>query len=383
MYEKYREKIITDRRYLHEHPELSFEEFETAQYIRDILTTLKHCEVVELTKTSTVGIFNKGKGKKLGLRADIDALPIQEAHNIEFKSTIDGKMHACGHDGHTSILLGVARYINDHIEEFDNEVNCIFQHAEEKIPGGAREMVATGFFDDFDFIYGQHLMSTEKTGVIDIKSGPVTANSDKYTIKIQGKGGHASQPEHSIDPIVVGAAFLLSLQTIVSRQVSPFDPVVLSNTVFQAGVTGAENIIPDSATLGGSVRTTTIENRKYVKSKIEKQLKHVCEMYNASYELDYTVGYAAVQNNAEKVEYVKSVVNRIYPNNIVTRKPLMGGEDFSAFSETVPSVYAIIGSGGDTPGQYDYPHHHPKFALDEDSFEYGFNIMVEVMKSYE
>src|SRR5699024_6306094 len=178
MYQFYKDKVIEDRRYLHAHPELSFEEYETAKYIRDILNSLENCEDVELTETSTVGIFNKGKGRKLGLRADIDALPVQEERDFEFKSTIDGKMHACGHDGHTAILLGVARYINDHIDEFDNEINCIFQHAEEKIPGGAKEMVATGFFNDFDFIYGQHLMSTEQTGVIDIKAGPVTANSD-------------------------------------------------------------------------------------------------------------------------------------------------------------------------------------------------------------
>ena len=382
MYQFYKDKVIEDRRYLHAHPELSFEEYETAKYIRDILNSLENCEVVELTETSTVGIFNKGKGKKLGLRADIDALPVQEERDFEFKSTIDGKMHACGHDGHTAILLGVARYINDHIDEFDNEINCIFQHAEEKIPGGAKEMVATGFFNDFDFIYGQHLMSTEQTGVIDIKAGPVTANSDKYHIKIQGKGGHASQPEQSIDPIIIGSQFLSSLQTIVSRQVSPFDPVVVSNTVFQAGVPGAENIIPDSAILGGSVRTTSLENRARVKEQIDQQLKSVCEMFDASYELNYTDGYAAVINDEEKADYVKSVLREVYPENVVTRQPLMGGEDFSAFSEIVPSVYVIIGSGGKTPGEYDYPHHHPKFALDEDSFEYGFNSMIHVMKSY-
>lgn len=382
MYQSYKDKIIEDRRYLHAHPELSFEEYETTKYIRNILKNLENCEVVELTETSTVAVFNKGKGKKLGLRADIDALPIQEERDFEFKSTVDNKMHACGHDGHTSILLGVARYINDHIDEFDHEINCIFQHAEELIPGGAREMVATGFFDNFDFIYGQHLMSSLETGFIDIKAGPVTANSDKYNIKIQGKGGHASQPENSIDSVIVGAEFLSSLQTVVSRQISPFDPVVLSNTVFQAGVPGAENVIPDSAILGGSVRTTTEENREYVKAQIKKQLSHTCEMFDASYELDYTDGYAAVQNDEEKTAFVKSVVEQIYPENIITEKPLMGGEDFSAFSQTAPSVYVVIGSGGKTPGEYDYPHHHPKFALDEASFEYGFNIMIEIMKAY-
>lgn len=382
MYQDYKARVIEYRRYLHAHPEPSFQEYETSKYIRNILSQMDHCEVIEITETSTVGVFNKGKGKKIGLRADIDALPIQEERTeFDFISKNDGRMHACGHDGHTSILLGVAHYINDHLDEFDNEVHCIFQHAEELIPGGAREMVATGYFNDFDFIYGHHLWALLPLGQIDIKEGPASANSDMYRIKIQGRGGHSSQPETAIDPVIIGAEYVTSLQNIVSRQVYPLDAVVVSNTVFHAGNVGSENVIPDSVLLGGTVRTTKYENRELVKKQIEMKLKHLCEMYGATYEFNYNDGYDAVVNDNEKTAYVKSVVESLYPGQIVTEDPMMGGEDFSAFSNIVPSCYVFIGSGQEE-GEFNRPHHHPRFALHEDSFEIGFNIMVNVMKSY-
>ena len=381
-YEQYKDTIIAYRRHLHEHPEVSFKEYETAEFIRSKLREMKNCEIVELTETSTVAVFNEGQGKKIGLRADIDALPVTEQRDeFEFISQNEGVMHACGHDGHTAVLLGAAHYFNDYIETIPNEVHCIFQHAEELIPGGAREMVATGYFDDFDFIYGHHLWTQLELGLIDIKEGPASANSDIYHITIKGRGGHSSMPEKAIDSLVLGAQFVNALQTIVSRQVYPFDPVVVSNTIFQAGTFGAENVIADKVELGGSVRTTTEENRKLVMDQMERLLKTTCDSVGAAYELDYLVGYDSVYNDPEQTRWVKQLAETYFPGKVVTRDPMMGGEDFSAFSNIVPSAYAFIGAG-QAEGEYDRPHHHPRFALNEEAFEMAFDMFTEVAKHY-
>ncbi|UXV35160.1 amidohydrolase [Staphylococcus sp. IVB6181] len=380
-YEQYKDRIIAYRRHLHAHPEVSFQEYETAAFIREQLYNMD-CKVVELTETSTVAVFNEGKGKKIGLRADIDALPMQEQRtDLEFMSQNKGVMHACGHDGHTAVLLGAAHYFDEHRASIPNEVHCIFQHAEELIPGGAREMVATGYFDDFDFIYGHHLWTPLELGFIDIKEGPASANSDIYHITIKGHGGHASQPNLALDPLVLGAQFVNNLQTIVSRDVYPFDPVVVSNTIFQAGNIGAENVIADKITLGGSVRTTKEENRQLVKRQMERLLATTCESVGATYKLDYLVGYDGVYNDPEKTRFVKQLAETYFPGKVVTKDPMMGGEDFSAFSNIVPSTYVFIGAGTKA-GEYDRPHHHPRFALNEDAFEMAFDMFVEVAKHY-
>lgn len=380
-YEQYKDRIIAYRRHLHAHPEVSFQEYETAAFIREQLYNMD-CKVVELTETSTVAVFNEGKGKKIGLRADIDALPMQEQRtDLEFMSQNKGVMHACGHDGHTAVLLGAAHYFDEHRSSIPHEVHCIFQHAEELIPGGAREMVATGYFDDFDFIYGHHLWTPLELGFIDIKEGPASANSDIYHITIKGHGGHASQPNLALDPLVLGAQFVNNLQTIVSRDVYPFDPVVVSNTIFQAGNIGAENVIADKITLGGSVRTTKEENRQLVKRQMERLLATTCESVGATYKLDYLVGYDGVYNEPEKTRFVKQLAETYFPGKVVTKDPMMGGEDFSAFSNIVPSTYVFIGAGTKA-GEYDRPHHHPRFALNEDAFEMAFDMFVEVAKHY-
>ena len=220
--EKYLNQLIAWRRHLHQHPELSFQEVETSRYIAAEMGKLKNVAAIErLTPTSVVVVFKTGRpGTKLGLRADIDALPIQEERDeLPFKSQNDGVMHACGHDGHTAVLMAACQYIDDHIDEFSGEIHAIFQHAEEQPPGGAAEMVATGYFDDFDYIYGHHLFSTSETGILDIKDGAASANTDIYRITIHGKGGHAAMPEQSIDPVVIGAQFVTLLQSIVARRI--------------------------------------------------------------------------------------------------------------------------------------------------------------------
>ena len=377
--QKYLEQLVVWRRYLHQHPELSFEEVETSRYIVEEMGKLANVSRIErLTPTSVVVVFDTRKpGAKLGLRADIDALPIQEERDdLPFKSQVPGKMHACGHDGHTAVLMATCLYINDHLDEFSGEIHAIFQHAEEKLPGGAQEMVATGYFDDFDFIYGHHLFSTSETGIVDIKDGPASANTDVYTLTIYGKGGHAAIPEQTVDPILIGAQFVTLLQGIVARKVSPHDSVVISNTMFHAGT--AQNIIPDSVSLTGSVRTTSVENRELARRNIEALLKGLCDANGATYHFDYEVGYNAIWNDPAKTAIVREIAQARYGDKVVSLPAMMGGEDFSAFAERATGTYAYIGSAN---ADFCYPHHHPKFGLDENCFPIGLQMMIDVAKN--
>jgi amidohydrolase len=225
------------RRYLHKHPELSFHEEKTSQFVYDQLVSFGGLRVTRPTKTSVVATLIGSKlGKVLGLRADMDALPTQEENNVDYASENPGVMHACGHDGHTSMLLGAAKILSTMKDEINGEVRFIFQHAEELPPGGAQEIVETGVPDDLDYIVGIHLMSTIPTGKIGIIYGPVTANSDTFDLKIIGKGGHSSQPENSIDPVLMAAQFITNLQQIVSRNLDPADKLVISTTTLKAGM---------------------------------------------------------------------------------------------------------------------------------------------------
>ncbi|MFC3418977.1 M20 family metallopeptidase [Salinicoccus hispanicus] len=369
------EEVVSWRRTMHRHPEISFEEHWTSSYIEGELEKIGKIEISRPTETSVLGIIKGANpGRKVGLRADIDALQIQEERDdIDFISENENAMHACGHDGHAAILLGAAKVLVGNIDSLHGEVYLIFQHAEEVPPGGAAEMVATGLFDDLDFIYGQHLFTPIPTGRIGIKAGPITSNSDSFDLRIQGSGGHASQPENAIDPIIIGGQILNQFQTIVSRITSPLDSVVISTTKFHAG--SAKNIIPDTAMLEGSVRTLSDETRAVVSERMEKAVESICAMYGATYDFSFNIGYSAVVNDAAMTEKVKEIAEGEFGDKVFEFPLAMGGEDFSAFSRIIPATYAWIGAGNKDKNM-EYPHHHPKFGIDEDGFIDGVKMMV-------
>lgn len=379
----YQTKLLEYRRYLHAHPELSFQEVETQKYIIEQMSKLKHAEIIKPVGTSVLVKFVTGKaGPKIGLRADIDALPIlEERHELEFKSKHDGVMHACGHDIHTSMLMTACHYFDEHFDNLTGEVWAIFQHAEELLPGGAQEMVATGLFNELDFIYGQHIWSNLPIGTIDVKDGPASSNTDAYIIKIQGKGGHASQPENSIDPVIIGAMIVQKLQTIVSRMISPQEAGVISNTYFNSGRKEAINVIPDVCYLGGSVRSSSEAMRHLFKDTISKMVNSTCAEYGATCEIDYTLGYGVSYNNPEKTAFVRAIVNEVEGVNVIADKCMLGGEDFSAFASIVPSTFVFVG-GGNPKLDFDYPHHHPKFGIDEDGMMHGLQLLINVVEQY-
>jgi amidohydrolase len=368
--------VIRWRRHLHKHPELSFQEEKTARFVAERLHSFGNLEVTRPTRTSVMArLIGSQPGKVVGLRADMDALAIQEENDFEYASQVPGVMHACGHDGHTAMLLGAANILSQLKHRIKGEVRFIFQHAEEVHPGGAREMVQAGAAVGVDMMLAIHLLSTIPAGKIALGSGPVTANSDRFDILIQGKGGHASTPDTAIDPVAIGAQVLTSLQHIVSRNTDPLERLVVSVTNFHGG-TGAYNVIPDTARLSGTVRSFSQEVREAAVKRMEQIVKGITQAHGASYRFDYRYGYGSVVNDKTVTERIGQVVaDEFGEQAIIPFKPMMGGEDFSAFSDAVPSCYIAVGAGNEEKGIV-HPHHHPRFTIDEDALQDGVRLFV-------
>ncbi|MEZ4458084.1 MAG: amidohydrolase, partial [Gemmatimonadales bacterium] len=315
-------------------------------------------------------------GPVLAFRADMDALPIQEENEHDFVSTAPGVMHACGHDGHTAVLLGVARILTERRDELAGELRFIFQHAEEVLPGGAQAMVDAGVMDGVDLVVGQHVWATLEHGQIGVKEGPMMASPDTFFITIRGKGGHAAKPEQTIDPIPVAAQVVMALQTIVSRTVDPIEPAVVSVTQFHAGTT--HNVIPEEAKLVGTVRTFDKALRARIPEDMERIIKGITEAHRADYEFAWQEGYRPVINDAAVTGRVAAVARRLFGDErVVTMPPNMGGEDFSAFLEKAPGTFFYTGAGNAERGLKG-PHHHPKFDIDESSLDLSLRLFVAV-----
>ncbi|MBP2097730.1 M20 metallopeptidase family protein [Enterococcus rivorum] len=370
--------MIVWRRHLHEHPELSFHEVETAKYIRGILDTFPNLEISSLTENSVIATLKGSKpGKTVALRADIDALPIIEESDVTFPSKNHGVMHACGHDTHTAMLLGAIKVLAEMQDKIAGTVKFIFQPAEEEPPGGAKLLVEAGVMDDVDEVFGLHIAPNVPVGVIGIRKGALTAASDVVTLNIHGKGSHGSTPDLSIDPILVGVEIISNLNNIVSRNISPFDNVVISIGEFNSGKTS--NVIPNDARIQATVRTNDPEVRKYVKKRIEEIIKGVCEMYGATYELDYLLGYSPVINDSAATDLVIQAANKVVGVNHVVEPPIMmGSEDFSAYTDVKPGSFFILGGGTAAEG-CGYMNHHPKFKINEDCLVYGAAMHTQIV----
>ncbi|PEJ56350.1 N-acyl-L-amino acid amidohydrolase [Bacillus sp. AFS002410] len=370
------DEVIEWRRYLHENPELSFQEENTALFVYDKLKSFGKLEISRPTKTSIVArLIGDYPGKVLAIRADMDALPIQEENIMKFSSKNDGIMHACGHDGHTAMLLGAAKLLCNFKNQIKGEIRFIFQHAEELPPGGAIEMVNAGVLNGVDQIIGAHLMSNLETGKIGLKYGPMMAGADMFKITIFGEGGHASQPNQTIDPILIGTQVVTNIQHIVSRKIDPIDTAVISVTQFNGGT--AVNVIPNFVTIGGSVRSFKPEVRKRIPALIEQVVNGVTNAHGAKYEIEYHFGYSPVINDHETTSLIEKTVCELFgEENRELIKPIMGSEDFSAFLNEVPGTYFFVGARNEEEGIV-YPHHHPKFNIDERALKDGVKIFVQ------
>lgn len=358
-------KLIDLRRDLHAHPELSFEEHRTAQVIADRLDQLG-CEVRRgVGGTGVVGLLRGGRaGKTVGLRADIDALPIVEANDVGYRSVSEGVMHACGHDGHVAGLLGAAEALAAVRESLHGDVLLIFQPAEERA-GGARPMIAAGALANPrpDAIFGVHIWNNLPAGVIGVKPGPIFAAVDELEIIITAPGGHGAMPHQTVDPIVVSAQVISALQTLVSRETSPFDSAVVSICSIHGG--SAFNIIPSEVGLLGTVRTFDEAIQTRMKRRIEEIVSGITSAAGAGYRLRNDAQCPPVVNNAELAELIRQVsVDEFGAEHVTLPLPTTGGDDMAEFLREVPGVYLFVGGANESRG-LNHPHHNARFDFDE------------------
>ncbi|MDT8860048.1 M20 family metallopeptidase [Alkalihalobacillus sp. MEB130] len=357
-------EMVELRRTLHAEPELSFEEVKTPTMIADYLEQLGVMVKRNVGGRGVVGYIQGGKpGKTVALRADFDALPIQEETGLPFSSNHPGIMHACGHDGHTATLLVLAKVLMEYRDQLEGTVVLIHQFAEELAPGGAIEMIKDGCLDGIDAIYGTHLWSTMPLGQVGYRQGPIMAAADRFEIEVAGRGGHGASPHETVDSIAVAASIVTQLQHIVSRNVDPLKSAVVSVGSFHAG--GAFNVIADKATIVGTVRTFDPVVQEFIIERMEQVVKGMCEAMGASYSFNYKKGYPAVINDSKETNYFVQAAREVEDEiELFEMEPVMGGEDFAYYLQQVPGTFFFTGAGNEEEGIV-YPHHHPKFDFDE------------------
>ncbi|WP_208560613.1 M20 metallopeptidase family protein [Marinilactibacillus kalidii] len=378
------DETVSWRRYLHEHPEPSFEEKETAHYILEKLTSFG-IEDIQTDIGNGYGLVAKitgaHPGPTIALRADFDALRIHEEAAVSFKSKNDGFMHACGHDGHTASLLSVAKVIVKHKDELHGNVVLIHQNAEEVLPGGAKSMVEAGVLEDVDYVFGIHLDSLQEVGKVFYNYSFGSANSDMFKLTIQGKGGHGAAPHDTHDALTIGTQIVTSLQQVVSRITDPVKPAVLTIAGFEAGGE-AYNIIADTATIKGSVRTMQHDVQDLIEQKLHSVSTHIAEAFEATLDLNYDRGYPSIQNDPVEVEKLKQRFTQTFGEDQVEEiGGSMGGEDFAYFLKEKPGAFFRVGAKvpeDDAP----YPHHHPKFKIHEDSLLRSGEVFLSIIEEY-
>ena len=373
---KIKNTIIETRRDLHKHPELSFKEFRTSKIVSEKLEKFGFEVQTNIGKTGVIGILKgKHKGKTIAMRADMDALPIQETSDVPYKSINNGIMHACGHDAHVAILLGAAEILSKKINQINGNIKFIFQPAEEGF-GGAQYMIDDGAIDDVDEIYGLHVWNYQKAGTVGIKSGPVMAAADKFTVSIKGIGGHGAAPQGTVDATIVASYLIQSLQTIVSRNVNPLESTVI--TIGQINGGNNFNIIADKIILRGTARAYTQKNRNLIKTRMHEMCKGVGQTFGAKIQLNYKDGYPPVINDNNITNNVKKAVNKIIPEGVVSPYLSMGGEDFSYFANKVPGCFFFLGSLPEGKEMMSTPQHCSHYDIDEDVMLIGSSIFIEL-----
>jgi amidohydrolase len=379
--ETLRSDIVGLRRHFHQHPELGLEEFETAKKVEEILRDLG-LETRRLVKGAGVYGYLRGAkaGKTFALRADMDALPLQEEADVPYRSRTPGVMHGCGHDAHTAMLLGAAMILSEEAKHLAGNVVFLFQPAEET-GQGAKEMVSEGGLEGVDGIFGLHLSSTLPSGTVGYRPGPLMASGDFFDVRITGKGGHAGLPHLAIDPITMAATAIGAVQTIVSREISPLESGVISICKVQAGG-GAYNIIPDSASFGGSIRSLTSELRNYLPKRMKEVIEGIVSGMRGCYEFDLLPRFPLTVNDERMTSFVIKIAREMLGEGKVCEiKPLLASEDFSFYLQRIPGTFVFLGIRNEAKGIV-FPHHHPRFDIDEDVLTTGTALNVALAIEY-
>jgi amidohydrolase len=374
------EKMVKRRRHLHQHPELSFQERDTSRWVGERLRELGVSVIEGVGGNGVVGrIKGAHPGPTVAFRADMDALPIQDEKEVPYRSRVPKVMHACGHDGHTTMLLGLAEILQSSLDEVRGEVVLLFQHAEEQTPGGATSMIEDGCLEGVEAIFGTHLWTPLPIGQVGVCGGPAMAATDRFEVEIVGRGGHGGFPHQTVDAVVVAAKAILDLQLLVSRYVDPLESAVVS--VGKLGAGSSFNVIAERATFEGTVRTLSEGVRSLVEQKMEQIVKGVCEGTGASYDLEYQRGYPPLVNHPKETDVVRRAIEGSDRCTLVEMKPIMGGEDFAYYLQEVPGCFFFVGAGNEDKGAI-YPHHHPKFDIDEDALSIGVEALLATYLQY-
>jgi amidohydrolase len=372
--------LVTMRRDLHAYPELAFEEIRTSGIVADRLRMLGMDVQTGIAQTGVVGLL-RGEGgqsgssrKLLAIRADMDALPIYEQNTVEYRSQVDGKMHACGHDGHTSILLTVADLLSKRRSELRGDVRFIFQPAEE-IASGARPMIEQAAMLGVDGVIGLHLMSTMPSGFIGVRAGAVFAGADGFTLTVHGRGGHAAIPQNAVDPIVIVAHVVTALQTLISRETSPFSPAVITVGMLQAGT--AFNIIPEIAVLRGTIRTFTPTQQAHLRRRMTELTTGIALSMGGGCDVEFIDACPPCVNDPVMTEMVyRAAVASVGKEFVKVDESVMAtwSDDMAYFLQSAPGCYFVVGVQNADKGA-SYPHHHPQFNLDEDALPIGMEVL--------
>lgn len=369
-------ELIDIRRDLHRHPEIGWEEVRTSQKIADYCEKLGLSVTRNAVKTGVVATLNGDRsGPGLALRADIDALPIQEETDVAHKSTVPGKAHLCGHDSHTAMLLGGAKLLARHKDRIPFPVRFLFQPAEEVPNGGALKLIEAGFLNGVDEIHGLHIDTTLPTGTLGTRVGPTMASMDRFDIEVEGRGGHGAMPNQCLDPVLTAAEIVLALQSIVSRRVDPIEPAVVSVTQINAGT--AFNIIPARVRIVGTARSLSRQLRDRLPQWLDQIACGVATAHGQSAKTVYTHGTAVLVNDKNAVEKMNGAFRKL-GGKVVEVKPTMGGEDFSYYLEKVPGSFGYIGASDGTPATSQC-FHNPRFSIDENALPYGAALFVQLV----
>ena len=371
------EKMIIDwRRDFHQFPELSFQEHRTGDVIADELRSMGLEPKVKVGKTGVTADLKFGNGPVIGLRADMDALPIQETSGLPFSSQNDGVMHACGHDGHMAMLLGAAKALTQNDNQYNGAVRFIFQPAEEG-EGGARYMIEDGCLEGIDEIYGIHVWNYQPVGEVGVKDGPVLAAADMFDIKIKGIGGHGAAPQGTVDSVVVASYLVQALQTIVSRNTNPLESTVISIGKINGG--NNFNIIADEVSLSGTARAYSEENRNLIKTRMEEIIKGVEKTYNANITFDYKDGYPPTINHIGPTQKVLKAAEKVVGDKAGMPYLSMGGEDFAYYLKEKPGCFFFVGSAPNEQELFETPHHCSHFTMDERALLVGPSIYLNLL----
>ncbi|RKP51393.1 amidohydrolase [Cohnella endophytica] len=371
------DRLIELRRDLHCYPELSFEEQRTSSIVASYLQSLGLSVRTNVGGYGVVAdLHGETSGPVIALRADMDALSIEEETDLIFKSRVPGRMHACGHDAHTAILLGAAELLCNRREQLRGTVRLLFQSAEE-INAGAKAMVEEGVLHGVKEIYGLHNLPTLSAGKLATRFGPMMGSVDRLEIVIEGKGGHGAIPDQAIDPIVAASAVVLGLQTAVSREISPFEPAVVTIGSFQGGE--MNNVIPQRVRLTGTVRTFSPEVQRTIADKIERLVRLIAEGYRCTANVAYIAQVPVLMNDEQCLQAAnQSIASLIGSDNLVEAAPTLAGEDFSVYLERIPGSFIWLGSGPKERSAAAYGLHHPKFEIDESCIPLGASVLASI-----